>query len=85
MTRTEPAIRDFYDIEHIRKNVPDFDFEAIRPLLRIKLEESGFSYTYREALEFLRSRIAPELAPVVKGAEGFDLDGAFAFVKGFEP
>ncbi len=84
MTRPEPAIRDFYDLAYVRRHAPDFDFEAIRPLVRAKLEESRFAYTYRDKLEFLRSRIRPELAPVVRDADSFDLDAAFRFVAGFE-
>lgn len=84
MTRPEPAIRDFYDLAYVRRHAPDFDFEAIRPLVRVKLEESKFAYTYRDKLEFLRSRIRPELAPVVRDADSFDLDAAFRFVAGFE-
>lgn len=68
LTRTEPAIRDYYDIWYAF-TVKDFDFttEEYLFLLKQKLKDDNYAYTFNEpgAYENLDSQIEYELYPVL--------------------
>ena len=85
LSRHEPAIRDFYDIDHAVRRV-GFDVQdanVIR-LLKTKLAVPGNAAvdTSPARLEILRSQLESRLRPVLREQEfrEFDLDRAFGVV-----
>ena len=85
LSRREPAIRDFYDVDHAvhRRGFPVQD-GAFLALVRRKLEAPGNPAVHRSAdrTAALRLQIGTALAPVLRPAdlERFDLDRALAIV-----
>jgi predicted nucleotidyltransferase component of viral defense system len=85
LSRRDPAIRDFYDLDHATRtgNVQPADAELIN-LVRQKLAVPGNDATDVSAnrLAALRRQLESELRPVVRDREfeQFDLDRAFAIV-----
>lgn len=85
MTRREPAIRDFYDIDHSIRNkeVRHQDDELIR-LVRQKLAVPGNDpvVVTSDKLANLHRQVVARLRPVLRESdlEMFDLDRAFAVV-----
>lgn len=80
LTRTQPAIRDFFDVWYI-KNFAKFDFERIMNLIETKLEESNHEYTIDESFDLLNKQIETDLKPVLKKNFEFDLKEIFEFIK----
>jgi len=80
LTRTQPAIRDFFDVWYI-KNFAKFDFDKIRNLIEIKLEEADHIYTIDENFNLLEKQIKTDLKPVLKKNFEFDLKEIFEFIK----
>ncbi len=80
LTRTQPAIRDFFDVWYI-KNFVKFDFERIMNLIETKLEESNHEYTIDESFDLLEKQIETDLKPVLKKNFEFDLKEIFEFIK----
>ncbi len=83
LARLEPAIRDFYDIDHvIRSGGLDLDDDRLLRLVMRKLAtpDTGPVDVSETRLLRLRDQIASELQPVLRRTdlEGFDLDRAFA-------
>lgn len=85
LSRREPAIRDFYDVDHAvhHRGFPVQD-GAFLALVRRKLEAPGNPAVDRSAdrTAALRIQIGTALAPVLRPADfaRFDLDRAFATV-----
>jgi predicted nucleotidyltransferase component of viral defense system len=82
LTRKPSAIRDFFDIAYARQH--GFDFEAIRSLIKKKIE--NLPYTIENTAMTLKTKIAPELNPVLvkKDGDAFDVDEIHRFVMGFK-
>lgn len=80
LTRTQPAIRDFFDVWYI-KNFAKFDFDKVMDLIEIKLEESNHEYTIDESFDLLNKQIETDLKPVLKKNFEFDLKEIFEFIK----
>lgn len=80
LTRTQPAIRDFFDVWYI-KNFAKFDFERIMNLIETKLEESNHEYTIDESFDLLEKQIETDLKPVLKKNFEFNLKEIFEFIK----
>ncbi|HRX64274.1 MAG TPA: nucleotidyl transferase AbiEii/AbiGii toxin family protein [Candidatus Absconditabacterales bacterium] len=80
LTRTQPAIRDFFDVWYI-KNFAKFDFDKVMDLIEIKLEESNHEYTIDESFDLLERQIETDLKPVLKKNFEFDLKEIFEFIK----
>ncbi len=80
LTRTQPAIRDFFDVWYI-KNFAKFDFDKVRDLIEIKLEEADHIYTIDESFDLLEKQIETDLKPVLKKNFEFDLKEIFEFIK----
>ncbi len=87
LTRREPAIRDFFDIDHA-VGVAGFD-PGDPPLLRLlgaKLAtgDAGAVDVSPERLDELRSQLDARLRPVLRGVDfdRFDLERAFGIVRG---
>ena len=80
LTRTQPAIRDFFDVWYI-KNFAKFDFDRIMNLIETKLEESNHEYTIDESFDLLEKQIETDLKPVLKKNFEFDLKEIFEFIK----
>ncbi|MEI8253916.1 MAG: nucleotidyl transferase AbiEii/AbiGii toxin family protein [bacterium] len=80
LTRSQPAIRDFFDIWYI-KTFTKFDFGRIVNLIEIKLEEVDYKYTIDESFDILNGQIKTDLKPVLKKDFDFDLQEIFKFIK----
>lgn len=80
LTRTQPAIRDFFDVWYI-KNFAKFDFNKVMDLIEIKLEEANHIYTIDESFDLLEKQIETDLKPVLKKNFEFDLKEIFEFIK----
>jgi len=80
LTRTQPAIRDFFDVWYI-KNFAKFDFDKVRDLIEIKLEEADHIYTIDENFNLLERQIKTDLKPVLKKNFEFNLKEIFEFIK----
>lgn len=85
MTRLEPAIRDFYDIDHaVRTRKLDSRKPAFKALVRKKLAVPGNGpVDLSDArLALLRGQVDSVLRPVLRPADfaAFDLDRAFTLV-----
>ena len=81
LTRREPAIRDFFDIWYVRE-FSDFDFESeiFRTLLRDKLAEVDWLYTFEDNRELLEKQIITDLRPVLTDDYGFDFETIYTFI-----
>ena len=85
LSRREPAIRDFYDVDHaVHRRGFSVQDAAFLSLVRRKLEVPGNPAVDRSATRTaaLRLQIETALAPVLRPAdlERFDLDRALAIV-----
>ncbi len=80
LARTQPAIRDFFDVWYI-KNFAKFDFERIEDLIETKLKEVNHKYTIDESFDLLYKQIETDLKPVLKKDFEFDLKEIFEFIK----
>ena len=67
LTRSYPAIRDFFDVWYIKQHAPiNFNDQSFRALVDKKLAEARYVYTISEAsLEPLETQIASDLKPVL--------------------
>ena len=82
LTRREPAIRDFYDIDYsVRKLALNPREEKMVALVRQKLDVPGNDAVdvSNERLEVLRQQVEPQLKPVLRESDfqEFDLERAF--------
>ncbi|HKV96600.1 MAG TPA: nucleotidyl transferase AbiEii/AbiGii toxin family protein [Gammaproteobacteria bacterium] len=85
LARLEPAIRDFFDIDHAALNSRfNPDDKHLLALVRQKLavRDTGPVDMTHARLDRLRSQIETDLRPVLRPADfaGFDLDRAFALL-----
>jgi len=80
LTRSQPAIRDFFDVWYI-KNFAKFDFNKVMDLIEIKLAEADHIYTIDESFDLLNKQIETDLRPVLKKNFEFDLKEIFEFIK----
>lgn len=81
LTRQEPAVRDFFDLDHaIASGRIDIDDRSLIDLLRTKLSVAGTGPTDVSPAKVarLRAQIETQLKPVLREADlaGFDLDRA---------
>jgi predicted nucleotidyltransferase component of viral defense system len=85
MTRTEAAIRDFYDLDYLARN---HGIEAIDAKLiglvkqKLAIPGNGVVNTGRTRLERLKGQLETQLKPVLRESDymDFDLSRAFDFV-----
>ena len=84
LTRTEPAIRDFFDIHYAKQNW--FDFDNIKDLINNKLEEVNHKYTIDNMFDELKRQIKTELEPVLKMETdfNFNLPEIYQFILDFK-
>ncbi len=87
LSRRDPAIRDFYDVDHaVHRRGYRVGDAAFVTLVRRKLDVSGNPAVDLSAVRFaaLRSQLDTALKPVLRAADfaTFDLDRAFAIVAG---
>ncbi|MGI9066346.1 MAG: nucleotidyl transferase AbiEii/AbiGii toxin family protein, partial [Pyrinomonadaceae bacterium] len=85
LTRREPAIRDFYDIDYsVRKLALDPRDDNMIQLVRQKLDVPGNDAVdvSNQRLTALRQQVEPELKPVLRESDfqEFDLERAFQIV-----
>lgn len=85
LTRREPAIRDFYDIDYsVRKLALDPRDEKMVQLVRQKLDVPGNDAVdvSNQRLAALRQQVEPELKPVLREIDfqEFELERAFRIV-----
>jgi hypothetical protein len=86
LTRTTPAIRDFFDIWYI-KNHSDFDFndKDFLNLVYIKLKEVNYNYTLDNNYEILNKQIETDLKPVLNYDFDFNFKYIYNFILTFKP
>jgi predicted nucleotidyltransferase component of viral defense system len=85
ITRKDAAIRDYFDLWHISQAKFDFHDPHFVSLFKKKLADEGHSkkeYKYNfglseETVKLLRAQIEPDLIPVIRAGEQFDLDKVF--------
>jgi predicted nucleotidyltransferase component of viral defense system len=84
LTRTTPAIRDFYDIWYARQQ--GFDFTTIRELIAFKLAEVDnlITITSPEQYQTLLKQVDTDLRPVIFDLGWFDLTGEYEYVLSFQ-
>lgn len=85
LTRTIPAIRDFFDIWYV-KQFWNFDFEdkEFKKLLEIKLKEVDYKYTLEENFENLKKQVETDLKPVLNNDFSFDFEEIYKFILSFK-
>lgn len=85
LTRTIPAIRDFFDIWYV-KQFWNFDFEDkdFKKLLEIKLKEVDYKYTLEENFENLKKQVETDLKPVLNNDFSFDFEEIYKFILSFK-
>lgn len=83
LTRTTPAIRDFYDIWYARQQW--FDFTTIRDLIKLKVAEVDNIITIwsPDAYQSLLRQVDTDLRPVVFDLGWFDLIKEYNYVLWF--
>ena len=85
LTRTTPAIRDFFDIWYVREN-SDFDFknDGFKKLVQIKLSEVDYAYTLDSQYSQLEKQIETDLKPVLHKEYDFFLEEVYNFIVSFK-
>ncbi len=85
LTRTTPAIRDFFDIWFVKTN-SNFDFQNkdFKKLLDIKLQEADYKYTLEENYKNLQKQIITDLKPVLNDDFDFHFDEIYNFILSFK-
>ncbi len=85
LTRTTPAIRDFFDIWYVRTN-SDFDFwnANFKKLVDIKLAEVDYNYTLEWNYSLLQKQIQTDLEPVLHKSYDFSLREIHDFILTFK-
>ena len=85
LTRSTPAIRDFFDIWYVRE-YSDFDFNTqdFRELVNIKLAEVEYLYSIDESYKVLEKQIETDLIPVLHKEYDFSLSEIYDFVITFK-
>lgn len=83
LTRTEPAIRDFFDIWYI-KTFAKYDLNSILPLIKTKVEETNYKYTIDGNFNLLNSQIETDLKYVLKKDFAFNLREIYDFLLGLK-
>jgi len=85
LTRTTPAIRDFFDIWFIKNN-SDFDFEDIdfKKLVNLKLKEVNFEYSLEDNYDLLFRQIQTDLKPVLNNDFSFKFEEIYDFILSFK-
>ncbi len=85
LTRSTPAIRDFFDIWYV-KSQWGFDFENsdFRDLIDFKLAEVDYLYTDEKNYEILEKQIKSDLIPVLHREYDFSLREIYDFIQGFK-
>lgn len=85
LTRTIPAIRDFFDIWFVKNN-NDFDFEdkEFISLVNFKLQEVDYKYTIDESKNLLQDQIKTDLEPVLNENFLFDFEEIYNFILSFK-
>jgi hypothetical protein len=86
LTRREPAIRDYYDIDYgHRKSLFNVDDPVLVDFVRSKIKtiDGGIVKCNDDLLEILRRQIVPHLIPVLRESDlsDFDIDRAWRLVQ----
>ncbi|MBW7954956.1 nucleotidyl transferase AbiEii/AbiGii toxin family protein [Candidatus Gracilibacteria bacterium] len=85
LTRTTPAIRDFFDIWYVKQfGNFDFDDKEFKKLLEIKLSEIDYEYTLEENFENLKKQVQTDLKPVLNNDFSFDFEEIYEFILSFK-
>lgn len=84
LTRSQPAIRDFFDVWYI-KTFAKFDFWNIQDLLNTKLNEVQYKYTIDGSFDSLEKQITIDLNPVLKKDFDFNLNEVFHEIMKLKP
>ena len=85
LTRTEPAIRDFFDIWYAKEK-QNFNFHTpeFHNLLEKKLQEVDYEYTLESDFDLLKKQIETDLKPVLTEEFDFNFAEIFSFVVSFK-
>lgn len=85
LTRTTPAIRDFFDIWYVKNN-SNFDFfeNDFKKLVDIKLKEVDYKYTLEDNFKLLTKQIKTDLKPVLNEEFNFNFEKIYDFVLTFK-
>jgi len=85
LTRSQPAIRDFFDIRYIKHN-SNFDFSdnQFLDLVKIKLKEVNYKYSLENNYDNLKKQIETDLNPVLHNDISFDFEEIYNFVLTFK-
>jgi len=85
LTRTIPAIRDYFDIWYVREH-SDFDFEnhEFKKLVDTKLAEVDYNYSLEWNYELLEKQIETDLVPVLHTEYDFSLREIYIFIQLFK-
>ena len=81
LTRSEPAIRDMYDIYHARTKW--FDFHGITELINLKVREVWWKSRFLENYDIFQRQIETDLEPVLWINMTFDFDETYNFILWF--
>lgn len=85
LTRSTPAIRDFFDIWYIKNN-SNFNFqdEELLKLINIKLKEVDYKYSLEGNYELLEKQIETDLKPVLNEDFDFNFNEIYNFILTFK-
>lgn len=85
LTRSTPAIRDFFDIWYIKESW-EFDFQnkIFLDLLDIKLQQANYQYSLEDNYELLVKQIETDLKPVLNQDFDFNFDQIYSFILTFK-
>ena len=85
LTRSTPAIRDFFDIWYIKNNSGfDFTDSEFLYLVKIKLNEASHNYTLDKNYDLLYKQIKTDLEPVLYKWFDFNFDSIYDFISSFK-
>jgi len=85
LTRSTPAIRDFFDIWYVKNN-SDFNFEDIefKKIVDLKLKEVDYKYSLEENYDLLVKQIETDLKPVLNQEFNFNFNKIYNFILTFK-
>ena len=85
LTRSTPAIRDFFDIWYVKNN-SNFNFEDIefKKIVNLKLKEVDYKYSLEENYNLLVKQIETDLKPVLNQEFNFDFNKIYNFILTFK-
>lgn len=85
LTRSTPAIRDFFDIWYVKSHWNfDFSDNIFKELVQIKLQEVEYVYTLENNYDLLEKQIQTDLIPVLHKDYNFSLREIYDFILSFK-